>query len=200
MSLETLASKIQVCTLCSLSKSRTLAVPGEGPLNAKLMFIGEGPGAEEDIQGKPFVGSSGKFLDKLLGTINIKREDVFISNIVKCRPPNNRAPSRDECNACLPYLKAQIFAIKPHLICTLGKTALESLTGESSISRVHGRFLKNDNIQFFPLYHPAAALHNPTLKSTLESDMYKLKDVLNRIEDTNNAFEETKTTLDYFLS
>ncbi len=199
MSLEDIANTVRVCTKCALSKSRTLAVPGEGPVDAELMFVGEGPGAKEDIQGKPFVGSAGKYLDTLLGLIGIKREEVFIVNIVKCRPPENRVPSLDERNACLPYLQAQIQYIKPHLICTLGNTALETLTGEKSISRVHGRLLRKANNQFFPMYHPAAALHNPALRVTLESDMYDLKNTLDKFENPSSSSEINNTTLDSYL-
>ncbi len=194
MSLEVIASKIRICTLCELHKSRTLAVPGEGSLNANLMFVGEGPGATEDTQGKPFVGSSGKYLDKLLDLISLNRKDVFIVNIVKCRPPGNRAPYLDERNACLPYLKEQIRIINPYIICTLGKTALETLTGIASISKVHGKLMKIDNVELFPLYHPAAALYNPNLRSILELDMYKLKNILK-----NNQLLKDETTLDLFF-
>lgn len=198
MSLEVIASKIRVCTKCTLHKSRNLTVPGEGPLKAELMFVGEGPGATEDIQGKPFTGLSGKFFDKLLNLITLKREDIFIVNIVKCRPPGNRAPSLNERNACLPYLKEQILTIKPHIICTLGKTALETLTEETSISKLHGKLITKDNIELFPLYHPAAALHNPTLRPILESDMYKLKHILGRPKKLN-PFENVDPTLDSFF-
>lgn len=199
MSLEEIANKIRVCTQCALSKSRTLAVPGEGPINAELMFVGEGPGAREDILGKPFVGSAGKYLDTLLDLIGIKREEVFIVNIVKCRPPENRVPSLEERNTCLPYLQAQIQSIKPHLICTLGNTALETLTGEKSISRIHGCLLRKANNQFFPMYHPAAALHNPALRVTLDSDMHELKNTLDKLNDTSYSTEINNTTLDPFL-
>jgi|TARA_Y100000031_G_scaffold47545_1_gene54267 DNA polymerase len=199
MSLEDIANNIRVCNLCSLSKSRTLVVPGEGPVDAELMFVGEGPGAKEDIQGRPFVGYSGKYLDTLLGLIGLKRQEVFIVNIVKCRPPENRVPSWDERKACLPYLKAQIKCINPNLICTLGNTALETLTGEKFISRVHGCLLKKENIQFFPMYHPAAALHNPALRYTLKSDMYELKNILDKVVSSLYSSETNNTTLDSFL-
>ena len=199
MSLEDITNNIQVCTKCSLSKSRTLAVPGDGPVDAELMFVGEGPGAKEDTQGKPFVGSAGTYLNTLLGLIGIKREEVFIVNIVKCRPPGNRAPTWDERNACLPHLQKQIQCINPHLICTLGNTALETLTGEKSISRIHGSLLRKENNQFFPMYHPAAALHNPALRVILESDMHKLKNTLDKFESPSYFSEINNTTLDPFL-
>ena len=198
MSLEVIVSKIRICTLCELHKSRTLAVPGEGSLNANVIFVGEGPGATEDIQGKPFVGSSGKYLDKLLDLISLNRKDVFIVNIVKCRPPDNRAPYLDERNACLPYLKEQIRIINPYIICTLGKTALETLTGITSISKVHGKLINIDNVELFPLYHPAAALYNPNLRSILESDMYKLKNILKSYKKNNQLLKD-ETTLDSFF-
>ncbi len=197
MSLEVIASKIRICTLCELHKSRTLAVPGEGSLNANVIFVGEGPGATEDIQGKPFVGSSGKYLDKLLDLISLNRKDVFIVNIVKCRPPGNRAPYLDERNACLPYLKEQIRIINPYIICTLGKTALETLTGITSISKVHGKLINIDNVELFPLYHPAAALYNPNLRTILESDIYKLKNILKSYK--KNQLLKDETILDSFF-
>ncbi len=163
------------------------------------MFVGEGPGAEEDIHGQPFIGAAGKHLDTLLNLIGLKREDVFITNTVKCRPPGNRAPDRVERDACSPYLQAQIQAISPKLICTLGNTALETLTGESSISRSHGTPLRKSGHLFFPMYHPAAALHNSGLKSTLESDMRKLKDTLNTLETSGNTFKSAEAKLDDFL-
>jgi uracil-DNA glycosylase family 4 len=183
MSIEELSAKIKVCSLCSLSKSRTLAVPGEGLVSAALMLVGEGPGAEEDKKGRPFVGSAGKYLDSLLDMIRLKREDVFITNIVKCRPPENRIPSWEERKACLPYLKAQLQIIRPQLICTLGRTALETLTKMRSISHTHGRLVKENNLSIFVMYHPAAALHNPTLKPVLESDVLRLNEALRDLRD-----------------
>ncbi len=200
LELEEIASKVRVCTLCPLSKSRTIAVPGDGPVDAKLMFVGEAPGAEEDKQGRPFVGAAGKHLNSLLNLIGLNREKIFITNIVKCRPPENRVPTWDERNACSPYLKGQIRIIKPHLICTLGNTALETLTGTTSISRVHGQIMKKEDLLIFPLYHPAAALHNPKLKSVLESDMHKLDDALKQLQHTNSIPKRSGSKLDDFMS
>lgn len=199
MSLEEEARKIRVCTLCPLSKSRTLAVPGEGPTDAELMFIGEGPGAEEDIQGRPFVGAAGKHLDALLARVGFRRQDVFITNVVKCRPPGNRAPAWEERDACSPYLKTQIRILNPLLICLLGNTALETLTGISSISRVHGTLVKKGDRRFFPMYHPAAALHNPALKSAMEADMFKLKEAVLTLKISGSTSESGHVRLDEFL-
>jgi uracil-DNA glycosylase family 4 len=200
LTLEETADQIRSCTLCPLSKSRILAVSGEGPAAADLMFVGEGPGAEEDRQGRPFVGAAGKHLDSLLNLIGLRRDDVFITNIVKCRPPGNRVPTWDERNACSPYLKDQIRIIRPRLVCTLGNTALETLIGGSSISRNHGRLVTKEDILVFPMYHPAAALHNPTLKPVLESDMLKLKETLRDIQSSHVNLKSGVAKLDDFLS
>jgi uracil-DNA glycosylase family 4 len=199
LELEEIASKIRICTLCPLSKSRTMAVPGEGPVDAKLMFVGEAPGAEEDKQGRPFVGAAGKHLNSLLTLIELNREEIFITNTVKCRPPENRVPTWDERNACSHYLKGQIKIINPTLICTLGNTALETLTGVTSISRVHGQIIKKENILIFPLYHPAAALHNPKLKSVLESDMQKLNQALKQLQPQSTTPKHSDSKLDDFM-
>ncbi len=201
LELEEIAGKVRVCILCPLSKSRIVAVPGEGPVDAKLMFVGEAPGAEEDKQGRPFVGAAGKHLNSLLNLIGLNREDIFITNIVKCRPPENRVPTWDERNACSPYLKGQVKIIKPALICTLGNTALETLTGATSISRVHGQATKKEDLLIFPRYHPAAALHNPKLTSVLESDMQKLNEALKHLQLPSSTLKRSGSPkLDDFMS
>lgn len=178
-SLEKIREEVLVCHLCRLSKSRTIAVPGEGASRAKLLFVGEGPGRQEDLAGKPFVGAAGKLLSELLESINLSREKVFITNIVKCRPPENRDPLKDEIEACLPYLRRQVVLIKPSLICTLGNYALKYLIDENlAISQAHGKVFKKGKINFFAFYHPAAALYNQKLRNTLFSDIAKLKEVL----------------------
>ncbi len=178
--LESLHARVRVCTDCALSKTRTLAVPGEGSFTADLMFVGEGPGFNEDRQGRPFVGAAGHFLNELLASIGLKREEVFITNMVKCRPPNNRDPFPGEIQACSKYLDAQIEAIKPKVIVPLGRHALARWFPNESISKLRARPKRFGDITLFPLYHPAAALHNSSLRATIEQDFGKLGDLLNQ--------------------
>ncbi|MCD6107649.1 MAG: uracil-DNA glycosylase [Caldisericaceae bacterium] len=178
-----ISNNISSCNKCSLYKTRTLPVPGEGSINARIFFIGEGPGKQEDLTGRPFVGAAGKFLDELLTGIDLKREDVFIGNIVKCRPPNNRVPLPLEVDACKPYLIAQIALVQPEVICTLGNTPLKTLiSSELSIGKIHGTVIKKDGFTFMPMYHPAAVLYHGALKGTLKEDFDKLKDFLRNRE------------------
>ncbi len=179
--LEELAEEIKVCPKCRLSETRTNAVPGEGSSNARIMFVGEGPGEKEDATGKPFVGQSGKLLNKLLDEAGIEREEVFITNIVKCRPPGNRVPAADEVEACNDYLMAQIAITEPKFICTLGSSSLKTLLGPKlKITQARCKVHRKDGILYIPLYHPAAALHNPKLMDTLHGDMKTLRELLNR--------------------
>lgn len=174
-----MVERILVCPLCRLSLTRTNAVPGKGSRTAEIMFVGEGPGKQEDLKGFPFVGAAGKFLDELLSSINLSRDDVYITNVVKCRPPNNRDPKPDEIGACHPYLVEQIKIIKPKIICTLGNWASRTLVDpEISISKVHGDFVKKGEQYYCTLYHPAAALYNQSLKETLKEDFRKLGEFL----------------------
>ncbi|MGB9695064.1 MAG: uracil-DNA glycosylase [Caldisericaceae bacterium] len=174
-----ISESINECRACPLYETRKEAVPGEGSLDADIMFVGEGPGAEEDRTGRPFVGAAGKLLDKLLATIGLKRQDVYIGNIVKCRPPNNRVPSPREVEACLPYLYGQIAIIEPIVIVTLGNTPLNTLVSpELKIGAIHGKMIVKDDFDFFPMYHPAAALYHNDLLSILESDFLKLGEVV----------------------
>lgn len=174
--LELVHSEIASCRKCDLHKSRTRTVPGEGPADAKIMFVGEGPGQNEDEQGRPFVGAAGKLLTALLESIGINRSEVFITNIVKCRPPNNRAPKKSEAEACHPYLMDQIRLINPRIICPLGTPAITTLLGEEySATRSHGRKVAKAELTFLPMYHPAAALYDARLKNTLETDFQTLK-------------------------
>ncbi len=173
---------IENCTKCSLYKTRTKPVPGEGSMNADIMFVGEGPGKNEDRTGKPFVGAAGKFLDELLRDAGLKRSDIFIGNVVKCRPPNNRTPLLKESEACKPYLYAQIAIIQPKIICTLGNTPLNTLISPTlTIGKVHGKVFERDGFTFIPLYHPAAALYHNALKETLKEDFKKVKAFLDKI-------------------
>ena len=173
-----LAQAIHECVDCGLHRSRTHAVPGEGAPQAQLMFIGEGPGFNEDQQGRPFIGPAGQFLDELLGSIGLERSDVFITNMVKCRPPNNRDPFPGEMEACSKYLDAQIKAIKPKVIVPLGRHALAKWFPGESIGKVRAKPRRFGDITLFPLYHPAAALHNGALRSTILDDFAKLGDLL----------------------
>ena len=184
--LQLLREKIKVCRLCRLCENTNNAVPGEGNENAEVMFIGEAPGRDEDLQGKPFVGAAGKFLTTLLESINMQREDVFITNIVKHRPPNNRDPLPDEVEGCFPYLDDQIKAIKPKLIITLGRHAMNRFLPDMKISAVHGQAKRVKSIfsekqVIFPLYHPASALYNPGLRTTLIRDMQKIPILLKKL-------------------
>lgn len=174
-----LAQKIRVCRNCDLAWHRTQAVPGEGNPNATIMLVGEAPGGTEDKTGRPFVGPSGKFLDTLLASIELRREDVFIANVNRCRPPENRDPLVAEIEACNPWLRAQIRIIQPRVICPLGRFALEALVDlKLKISKVHGQPIEKGDILFVPLYHPAAALHRHELRETLKADMFLLRDIL----------------------
>ncbi len=177
--LATVHSEILSCTKCELHRNRKNAVPGEGPVDAKIVFVGEGPGQSEDEQGKPFVGAAGKLLTELLESIGLKRTDVFITNIVKCRPPNNRAPRKSEIEACNPYLISQIRLIKPQIVCALGTPAIATLLGEEySATKVHGKPMPKGDITILPMYHPAAALYDASLKEVLASDFRILRDLL----------------------
>lgn len=177
-SLKRLDEDVKVCTKCILSKSRTHAVPGEGSSTKKIMFIGEGPGADEDSQGRPFVGRSGKVLDTALEEAGISRNEVFITNVVKCRPPQNRKPKDDEMDACNGYLESQIELIDPIIICLLGATAIERLIGKRSVTGSHGTLIKKFKRSFFLTFHPAATLRNPTLRPLFFSD---IKEMVRRI-------------------
>ncbi|HEX4921652.1 MAG TPA: uracil-DNA glycosylase [Candidatus Bathyarchaeia archaeon] len=177
--LELLSEQIASCTKCELCRSRTRTVPGEGPANAAIMFVGEGPGMNEDQQGRPFVGAAGRLLNELLKTISLDRSQVFITNIVKCRPPDNRAPRKSEAEACHPYLVTQISLIKPMIICPLGTPAIVTLLGvEYSATKSHGEPVAREGITYLPMYHPAAALYDASLKPTLENDFRTLKTLL----------------------
>ncbi len=187
MSLEEIAEEIRACRRCPLHASRKNAVPGEGNPDARVVFVGEAPGRNEDLQGRPFVGAAGKLLTELLASIGLRREDVFITNVVKCRPPNNRDPRPEEIEACLPFLERQLRVIDPDIIVALGRHSaltLLRLAGreEGSIMRIRGRVFE---VELFgrkrllmPTLHPAAALYNPRLRPLLEEDFRRLKELL----------------------
>ncbi len=171
------------CHLCQLSKTRKNVVFGEGNPNADLLFIGEGPGANEDNTGKPFVGRAGELLTKIIeNVLLLKREDIYIANIVKCRPPNNRVPDDSEVKECMPYLLKQIEIIRPKIIVTLGATAYKNLTKDfTPISKIRGELLKFQNIKVLPTFHPSYLLRNPSAKKFVFSDMLKVKKLLENL-------------------
>jgi uracil-DNA glycosylase len=176
--LQEVADQVAVCELCSLHFSRKKAVPGEGPANSEIMFIGEGPGFYENEQGRPFVGQAGKLLDDLLAAIGLKRANVFITNVVKCRPPGNRDPLPDELGACASYLDRQIEALNPRVIVTLGRYSMAKFLPNAKISDVHGQAAWVKGRLVVPMYHPAAALHQPSLKPALEKDFTRLPEYI----------------------
>jgi len=169
--LRILHQEVRSCRKCALCERRTHAVPGDGASNAQVMIVGEGPGQNEDLQGLPFVGQAGKLLEQLLGSIGLHRRDVYITNIVKCRPPQNRDPLPEEVAACAPYLDRQLVLINPVLVLVLGRHALARLLpGYGGISRIHGKLVEKDGRAYVPMYHPAAALYNGLLLKTLQED------------------------------
>lgn len=202
--LDSIALEIAGCTRCELAKSRNLTVPGEGSPEAGVLFIGEAPGWYENQQGRPFVGPAGHFLDELLASISLSRADVFIANVVKCRPPQNRDPLPEEIDACAGYLQRQVAAIKPKLIVTLGRHSMAKFfpVGKS-IREVHGTTCTRDGVLCYAMYHPAAALHQPSLKKTLEQDMLKIPRLLSvaesvSVERVEKRPEEPPTQLSLF--
>jgi uracil-DNA glycosylase family 4 len=172
--LQEIAEQINQCKLCQLAYSRKHAVPGEGPANAEIMLIGEGPGFHENEQGRPFVGQAGKFLDELLLKGGFKRQDVFITNVVKCRPPGNRDPQPEELAACQNFLERQIAVLHPLVIITLGRFSMARYFNDAKISFIHGRVSWNQDKLIIPMYHPAAGLHQPALRPTIEKDFSQL--------------------------
>ncbi len=180
--LREIAVEVSTCSKCNLCKGRTKAVPGEGNPHAKILFIGEGPGFHEDKQGRPFVGPAGQFLDELLQSINLKRTDVFITNVVKCRPPNNRDPLPEEISACNDYLDRQIAALKPQVIVTLGRYSMAKFFSGEKITAIHGRARKKDGYICIAMYHPAAGLHQESLKATIREDFKKIPLVIAEAE------------------
>lgn len=189
-SLETIAEAVSVCTLCELCRSRTHAVPGEGRPDARIMLIGEGPGWHEDQQGRPFVGASGKFLNELLAKAGVTRDDVFITNVVKCRPPSNRDPLPDEIAACSRYLERQIELIDPDVIVTLGRFSMAKYFPGERISKIHGQAKEIGGRLVVPMYHPAAALHQSALRGAIEDDFAKLPKLLAEVARDRAAEEE----------
>lgn len=176
--LESLVAEVSRCTRCLLHRGRTKAVPGAGPENADIMFIGEAPGFHEDQQGLPFVGAAGSFLDELLESINLKRDQVYITNVIKCRPPGNRDPLPEEVAACKSYLDRQIELIQPKLVVTLGRFSMARAFPKARISHIHGQPRKISGVIYYPMYHPAAALHQPSLRPIVEDDMRRIPELI----------------------
>ncbi len=177
-SIDSIADDIRSCTICPLHKTRTKAVPGDGSSFASFMFVGEGPGQNEDSQGLPFVGRAGHILDEMLSLVPLNREDVFITNVVKCRPPSNRDPQPDEVKACASYLNEQIRLLNPKVIVPLGRHSLQWFCREGKIGNDHGRIIEKDGRVLFPLYHPAAALRNTQVMEHLRRDIKGLPKAL----------------------
>jgi len=181
---------IKSCTKCRLFKTARNPVPGEGSSNAKIVFIGEAPGHHEDVSGRPFVGRAGQLLEKFLKEIGYKREDVWIGNVIKHRPPDNRNPLPDEISACKPYLDLQLRIIDPSLIVTLGRFAMNYFYPDGKISRDKGRLIKINSYLVYPIYHPAAALRNGGMMASFREDFLKIPKVLEKAERIRSGQDE----------
>jgi uracil-DNA glycosylase family 4 len=179
-SLETIGAEVRACRLCRLCQTRTVGVPGEGSPNAEIMFIGEGPGFHEDQQGRPFVGAAGQLLTEMLGVIGLRREEVFITNVVRCRPPGNRDPQPDELQVCDAYTQRQIDVLEPKLIVTLGRYSMARFIGTGPMRELHGRTRDWNGVTCLAMYHPAAILRTPTLemKRIYQDDFRKIPALL----------------------
>ena len=182
-----LYAQINGCHRCEIAKFRTNAVPGEGPEDAEIMFIGEAPGFNEDQQGRPFVGQAGMYLENLLGLIGLTRQQVYITNVIKTRPPNNREPLPGEVQNCRPWLDKQLEIIRPKIIVTLGRYSLTSFIPDKSISKAHGTAMKKDGVIIYAMYHPAAALHQGNLRKDIEADIRKIPALLAETRATSRA-------------
>lgn len=191
--LSELHEEISHCEKCELARYRNRAVPGEGAEDADIMFIGEAPGWHEDQQGRPFVGPAGKFLEELLGLIDLDRQQVYIANVIKCRPQENRDPLPQEMIACRPWLQRQIELIQPKIIVTLGRYSMALFFPQKSISKIHGTAEKRDGMIYYAMYHPAAALHQQSLRETIKSDMLKIPQLLTQVKNIPEAKKEPET-------
>jgi len=190
--LNQLYEEIAPCQRCELAKQRTKVVPGEGSEDADMMFIGEAPGWHEDQQGRPFVGPAGLYLDQLLASIGLKREQVYIANVIKCRPPQNRDPLPAEMLACRPWLERQIELIHPKMIVTLGRYSMAMFFPGNSIGKIHGTAQKRDGIIYYAMYHPAAALHQQSLRRAIEEDMLKIPPLLSQSKGITEAKQQSQ--------
>jgi DNA polymerase len=195
MDLPKLSASLHDCQRCQLSAGRTQVVFGTGNPQASIMFVGEAPGFYEDREGEPFVGAAGKLLTELLRSIGLERSDIYIANVIKCRPPNNRDPLPDEIDTCKPFLLQQIALIQPKLVCTLGNFATQTLLERKvGITKVRGQVIQLENFVVFPLLHPAAALHQGNLRVPLKEDFQKLKTVLEQMSKTPTSSPSTLST------
>jgi len=188
--LSELYKEIALCQQCELAKHRTRVVPGEGAEDADIIFIGEAPGWHEDQQGRPFVGPAGLYLDELLASINLKREQVYIANVIKCRPQGNRDPLPSEILNCRKWLERQIELIQPRIIVTLGRYSMAMFFPGKSIGKIHGTAQKRDNVIYYAMYHPAAALHQQSLRRTIGEDMLKIPSLLAQAENVVEAKQQ----------
>ena len=185
-----LYQEIESCQDCELARHRNRAVPGEGSEDSDLLFIGEAPGWHEDQRGRPFVGPAGQFLEELLASIGLKRDQVYIANVIKCRPPGNRDPLPEEIQTCGKWLNRQIEIIRPKMIVTLGRYSMTRYFPNQSISKVHGKAKKQDNVICYAMYHPAAALHQGGLRKIIEADMLKIPQILAQTDELGEAEAE----------
>jgi uracil-DNA glycosylase family 4 len=185
--------EIARCRECEeLARTRNKVVPGEGPENSQIVFIGEAPGFHEDQQGRPFVGQAGQFLEQLLGSIGLKRDDVYICNVIKCRPPGNRDPLPMEIKNCQKWLDRQLELLAPKMVVTLGRYSLARYFPGETISKVHGKARKENNVIYFAMYHPAAALHQQSLRQTIEADIRKIPELLAKSNELKEKEEDHK--------
>jgi uracil-DNA glycosylase len=190
-SLPAVAEEVKHCVLCPLSRKRTLAVPGEGPENASIMLIGEGPGFHEDQQGRPFVGVSGQYLEQLLAGIGLRRNEVFITNVVKCRPPDNRDPEPGELLACRGYLERQLSLLQARIVVTLGRFSMERFFPGQSITRIHGHPRRSGQTFYLPMFHPAAALRRVEWKQQMSEDFAQIPHLMEILERERNPLPKS---------
>ncbi|RDJ32680.1 MAG: uracil-DNA glycosylase [Crenarchaeota archaeon] len=179
-SIEEIKNKVIKCTNCELCETRTNAVPGKGNVNSKVIFVGEAPGRSEDKNGEPFVGAAGKKLTAALESAGISRDDIYITNVVKCRPPNNRVPNTGEREACSNYLKSEIEEINPEIICIMGNTAYGSILGGTNITKNRGKVVEHQGNRYFITIHPAATIYNQELLDVLKKDMKKIASIIKK--------------------
>ncbi len=192
--LETIKQNVIKCTKCDLCKTRTNAVPGKGNFQSDVIFVGEAPGRNEDRNGEPFIGVAGKKLSIALDEVGISRDDVYITNIVKCRPPNNRVQKTSERETCQEYLKKEISIIKPEIICILGNTAFNSILGGSEITKFRGKVVRKDNLLYFLTIHPAATIYNQKLIDVLKSDILKLFELIRELKNNKEVTVDIEYT------
>ena len=192
--LQNVKENVIKCTKCDLCKTRINAVPGKGNFQSDVIFVGEAPGKNEDQNGEPFIGVAGKKLSVALEEAGISRDNVYITNIVKCRPPNNRVPTTNERDTCKEYLKQEIAIIKPKLICILGNTAFNSILGGSEITKFRGKVVRKDNLLYFLTIHPAATIYNQKLIDVLKNDIVKLFDLIRDLKNNKEVMIDIEYT------